>query len=101
MKERLIQYRIIVVKLKCAETNKLLHIFNCLEIAKLSGHSSIKAYNVSKYETFEKDTDLLRDRIDLYIPDRYNVRIETGYTNEYIPNRDVRRGSYDDTRIEF
>ena len=101
MKERLIQYKVIVVKLRCPETMKLLHIFNCLEVSSSHNDKCLKAWNVDKYESFEKNVDLLKDRIDLYIPDKYIVRMEAGYTNDYIPNRDVRRGSYDDTRSIF
>tara|TARA_R100001530_G_scaffold129501_1_gene99889 strand:- start:447 stop:755 length:309 start_codon:yes stop_codon:yes gene_type:complete len=100
-KERMHHHSVINVKLRCPETRKLLHIFNCLEIAYSPGGGCLKAFYVDKYDSFEKGVDLKRDRIDVYIPDRYIVRMETWSSNSYTPHRDIKRGSYDDTRSTF
>jgi hypothetical protein len=100
-KEKFYNHSVINVKLRCSETNKLLHIFNCLQISDSSNSKYLKAWCVDKYESFEKDVDLLKDRIDLYIPDKYIVRMEAWSSNSYTPHKEVKRGSYNDTRYKF
>jgi hypothetical protein len=100
-KEKFHNHSVINVKLRCPETNKLLHIFNCLQVSDAHSGKSLKAWCVDKYESFEKDVDLLRSRIDLYIPPKYIVRMEAWSSNSYTPHKEVRRGSYDDTRYKF
>jgi hypothetical protein len=100
-KERLINHSVINVKLRCPETRKLLHIFNCLQVSNVSSSRSLKAWCVDKYESFEKNVDLHRGRLDLYIPNKYIVSMEAWSSNSYAPHKDVKRGSYDDTRYKF
>ena len=100
-KEKIYKHSVINVKLRCPKTDRLLHIFNCLQISDTKNSRCLIAWCVDKYESFEKDVDLLRDRIDLYIPNRYSVRMEAWTSNSYAPHKEVKSGSYDDTRYKF